>query len=247
MSEDIINFYEVIPEKFLLKVKNPYENEHKISLPLLAACVAGSGAGKTNWLLNFLEVMHDYQTFDRIVILCKNKDEPLYNALSEGLPDIEFHEIRSEKVKGKGTVLIGLPELDKFKKEQNTLIVFDDLVGEKNQEGIEQFYLRARKKNISCLYLSQSYFKMPKFVRLQLHMLFLLKLSSDKDLNLVLNEYAIGINKEELLAIYKYATREKFHFLTIHISAPLEKRYRLNFKTIVDISHNNSEEIFENN
>ena len=232
---DIINFYEVIPEKYLIRTRNPYFDQHHISLPALIGVIGGSGSGKTNWLANFLEQMHDFETFDKIVILCKNKDEPIYNALADALPKMEIHEIRSEKNKGRN-VLIGMPNLDEFKTDENNLIVFDDLVGERDQSQIEQFYLRCRKRNCSALYLSQSYFKMPIFVRLQLHMMFILKLSSDRDLNRILHEYAIGINHDQLLAIYRYATRQKLNFMTIHISAPLEQRYRINFNQIVDIS-----------
>jgi hypothetical protein len=179
--------------------------------------------------------MHDFDTFDKIIILCKNRDEPLYNALADALPKLEFHEIRSEKNKGRN-VLVGMPSIDEFKTDENNLVIFDDLVGEKDQSQIEQFYLRCRKRNCSALYLSQSYFRMPIFIRIQLHFLFILKLSSDRDLNRILHEYAIGVDHDELLAIYQYATRERFHFLTIHISAPLHQRYRLNFGTIVDIT-----------
>lgn len=230
----IINFYEVIPSKFLIQTRNPYFDQHHISLPLLAGVVGGSGSGKSNWLANFLEIMHDFETFDKIVILCKNRDEPIYNALCEALPKLEMHEVKTERSGGRN-VLTGIPNLDEFKTDENNLIVFDDLVGERDQSAIEQFYLRCRKRNCSAIYLSQSYFKMPKFVRLQLHMLFILKLSSDRDLNMILNEYAIGVNRDQLLAIYRYATRQKFHFMTIHISAPLEKRYRINFNQVVTI------------
>jgi hypothetical protein len=43
----------------------------------------------------------------------------------------------------------GLPEIDSFNKEQQRLLIFDDLVNEKNQSMICEAFIRARKKNCS--------------------------------------------------------------------------------------------------
>ena len=57
-------------------------------------------------------------------------------------------------------------------------------------------------------------------MRLQFSHLILLKLSSNRDLNLILSDYSLGVNREELADIYKDATRDKFHFLKISIDEP---------------------------
>lgn len=230
-----INFYEVIPSRFNRQVRNPYIDEHHISLPLLCGVVGSSGAGKTNWLANFLQLFRMFATFDTITIVLKNRDEPIYNALAEAYPQIVFCEIHTEKVRGKKT-LVGMPNIDDFKVEENNLVIFDDVVGESSQDQFEAYFLRARKRSCSCIYMSQSYFRMPIFVRLQCMMLFILKLSSDGDLNRILREYAIGINRDDLLAIYRYCTRTKFNFLTIDIKAEVDRRYRHNFLTVIDIN-----------
>ena len=43
----------------------------------------------------------------------------------------------------------------------------------------------------------------------------MLKLSSDRDLNLILSDFGLGVDKAVLLKIYKDATREKFNFLKV--------------------------------
>jgi len=53
-TSDIINFYNVIPKKYLEEVDNPNEHLHDIKIPFRMCIVAPSGSGKTNFLLNLL-------------------------------------------------------------------------------------------------------------------------------------------------------------------------------------------------
>ena len=232
-DEEIHNFYEHIPKKYLRSYPNPYLDDHGIKIPFMGLVVAGTGAGKSNLVMNLIDKFHGLATFPGgIWILTKNRDEPLYNALTEAIPEIVIREVRSEKTRV-GWTLTNLPDLDEeFKVSEASLIIFDDLVAEKEQAlvKIEQFYIRARKKGCSCLFLSQSYFKTPVTIRLNLHYLFLLKLSTDRDLKMILNEYTIGVYRSVLLAMYQFATRERFNFLLVDIAAPLQRRYRHNFR-----------------
>ena len=61
-------------------------------------------------------------------------------------------------------------------------------------------------------YLSQSFFEIPKIVRLQFSHLILLKLSSNRDLNLISSDYSLRIDKNQLAVIYKDGIQSKFHF-----------------------------------
>ena len=46
------------------------------------------------------------------------------------------------------------------------LVIFDDIVCEKNQAPLIDYFIRGRHKNCSVIYLSQSYYKTPKDIRL---------------------------------------------------------------------------------
>jgi len=46
------------------------------------------------------------------------------------------------------------------------LVIFDDFVCEKNQAPFIDYFVRVRHKNCSVTYLSQSYYKTPKDIRL---------------------------------------------------------------------------------
>ena len=92
------------------------------------------------------------------------------------------------------------PQVNKMPKDKQILCVFDDVVNysEKSQEIIKEYYIRGRKhgKGISMCYLSQSFFRIPKIIRLQCNYLILLKLGSKRDLNLILSDYGLGVNKD---------------------------------------------------
>jgi hypothetical protein len=122
-----------------------------------------------------------------------------------------------------------LPQLDKFDKEVNHLVVLDDLVLAKDQSRIENYYIRARKLNCSVIYISQSYFRIPKIIRQNLSYLVLLKLSGDRELRTILSEGGLGIDRDQLLALYNYATAERFNAFVVDYEAPIEKRYRKNW------------------
>ena len=174
----MVDFYKSMPKKFLLQSHNPNFKDHKLNLPFRMLFIGGSGAGKTQTLMNLIRIMNG--TFNNIHIITKNRDEPLYNYLES-------------KVDTGLTITEGIdsaPDLDNFDKKEQTLIVMDDLVLEKNQKQLEQYFIRARKLNCSLVYLSQSYFAVPKMIRMNLNYLIIKRLNTLQDLFRMLREYS---------------------------------------------------------
>ena len=132
--------------------------------------------------------------------------------------------------------LSNLPVLDKFDKKENHLVVFDDLVLAKDLTPVENYYIRARKMNCSVIFLSQSYFRIPKIIRNNCSYMVLLKLSGNREVNMILSEFGLGVSKEQLLAMYKTATAEKLVPLIIDLEAEPNRRFRKGFNTILDPS-----------
>ena len=153
---EIVDWYKKMPKKYLLKSHNPHFDRHHIKLPFRMIIAGNSGSGKTQTLLNLLYNMPN--TFEKIFIVTKNKDEPLYNFLEDKLGEdgLTIKEGISE-----------LPDVDSLDKTQNNLIVLDDLVNEpsKQQRPICDYFIRARKKNCSIIYISQSFYAVPKLIR----------------------------------------------------------------------------------
>ena len=54
-----------------------------------------------------------------------------------------------------------VPDPRELSSEKNYLMVFDDLLLEK-QNTCESYYVRGRHSNVDCFYLAQNYFKLPR-------------------------------------------------------------------------------------
>jgi hypothetical protein len=113
----------------------------------------------------------------------------------------------------------------------------DDLVLEANQKPLEEYFIRARKQNCSLIYISQSYYAVPKMIRKNLNYLVIKQLSSLQDLFRIMREYSLGDNKVQLKKIYDNATTDnRQDFLLVDLDAPPENRFRKNFNDIYEIS-----------
>jgi hypothetical protein len=220
-----INYYEHVPKELLKEPDNPNFNLHHLKLPFRMCVVAPSGSGKTNFVVNLIHMFCAGKgTFADILILTRNKAEPLYQWLEK---------------KGEDRILIkeglqNLPPLDKFDKDENHLIILDDLVLEKDLSRVEQYYIRCRKMGVTIIFLSQSFFKIPKLIRTNCNYLVILKLNGDRDCKLILTEFGLGVSKEAMVKIYEDCTREKFNFLLVDIEAPKEERLRHNFIKVLN-------------
>jgi len=220
----IINMYEKMPSEFKDEAENPNFHLHKLKLPFRMCIVAPSGSGKTNMLINLLALFSAGQgSFASITILTKNKDEPLYKWIGSKCDSIVIKE-----------GLSNTPQLDKFDKDFNHLVVFDDLVLSKDLSMVENYYIRARKLNCSVIFISQSFFRIPKIIRNNCSYMVLLKLSGQREVNLILSEFGLGVTKEELIAIYDYATQEKMTPLLIDMEASPDQRFRKGFLEIIN-------------
>jgi hypothetical protein len=222
---EIVNWYEKIPKEMLDTADNPNFHIHHLKIPFRMCVVAPSGSGKTNFLLNLIHLFSQGAkgTFADITIITRNKDEPLYNYLVSKCDQIQVKE-----------GIHNLPQLDKMDKKVNHLVCFDDLVLSKDQSAIENYYIRARKLNCSVIYLSQSYFRIPKIIRNNCSYMVILKLSGNREVNLILSEFGLGVSREQLIAMYEYATQEKFSPLLIDLEEDPFKRFRKGFSEILD-------------
>ena len=231
-NSDIINFYDVIPKKYIDEAVNHNYDLHNIKLPFRMIVVAPSGSGKTNFLLNLLRVFGQGKgTFTDVTIVTANKDEPLYNYLTGEHEQIVIKE-----------GVHNTPKLDDMDKKYNHLVVWDDLVLSKDLKSVENYYMRARKQNCSVVFLSQSYYDIPKFIRKNSSYLIILDLGGSKrEQTAILNEWSTDLDKDQLKAIYNDATSEHMRPLIITGGkVTRNEKYRKGFK-----DYYNLDEFFE--
>jgi hypothetical protein len=222
----IENMYEKIPKDLLDNADNPNFDLHRLKLPFRMCVVAPSGSGKTNFVLNLISIFSRGRgSFASCDIITRNKDEPLYRWLILKCDQINIKE-----------GMESIPSLDKMDKEINHLVIFDDLVLAKDQSRIENYYIRARKLNCSVIYLSQSYYRIPKIIRSNCNYMCILKLSGNREVKMILSEFGLGVSKEELLRLYTEATAEKFQPLIIDLDEEPPKRFRKGLTEIMNVA-----------
>jgi hypothetical protein len=206
-GDSMINFYEHKEiQKKMTKYHNPKFADTQIQIPARIGVVGPSSAGKSVWLLNYIAKSSD--TFGHIVVLYK-QSENLYEFLRDkiGSKNITFY-----------TKLTDLPAPNDLNLgNKQILLIFDDQVAEKNQQKIEEYYIRGRKigGGITMCYLSQNFYGIPTLIRRQFDYVIILKMSGQKDLKQIIANYSLGLDTEEIVKLYKDATKEKFNFLKI--------------------------------
>ena len=218
----LINFYDLKSVREMRDDShNPHFDQTNIDIPSRICIVGASGSGKSTCLMNF--ILKTPNTWGHITIVTKQQ-EPLYDYLEKQL-------------KGKNiTIHYDLNKLEEPKdfpnKELQNLLIFDDMIAEKNQRKIVDYFIRGRKigQGITCFYLSQSYYQVPKTIRTQLSYIWLVKIGQKRDLNLILADSGGLVDKTTLMQLYTDATREKFNFLKINLNTvDMNKKFSKNF------------------
>ena len=109
---------------------------------------------------------------------------------------------------------------DYKKKKRKILIIFDNMIShvmsDRRAEQIFKYlFIRCRKLNISLCFLTQSYFSVPKDVRLNCTHYILFKLNNKRELQNIVINHSADIDYKDFIKIYRDCTKELFNFLTI--------------------------------
>ena len=117
-------------------------------------------------------------------------------------------------------------------RKRKILIVFDDMIADitsnkKLQAIIEELFIRCRKLKI--VFITQSYFSVPKDVRLNLTH-FIMKINNRIELKNIATDHSADIDYQDFKKIYRECTKEPYNFLTIDTTLPASDplRFRKN-------------------
>ena len=102
-------------------------------------------------------------------------------------------------------------------KKNKILIVFDDMIADLIQNRklnsiVTELFIRGRKLNISLVFITQSYFKVPKDVRLNTSHFFIAKIPNKRKLQQIAINHSSDINTEGFANIYRKCTAELYLF-----------------------------------
>ena len=119
--------------------------------------------------------------------------------------------------------------------ENENLNVFDDMIADimankKFQAIINEQFIRWRKLNNSLVFITQSYFSVPKDVRLNLAHYLIMKINNKRELQNIAINHSADIDYNDFVKIYRECTGKLNYFLTIDITLPASDPLRFRKK-----------------
>ena len=219
----MINFDDYTNENIIEhNSKWPYIPDHPYRILIIGA----SGSGKTNALLN---LMNNQPDIDKIYLYAKDPYEAKYQYLINkrekvGLDHFDDPKAFIEYSNDMQDVHKNINDYNP-RKNRKVLIVFDDMIADminnkKLDSIVTEFFIRGRKLNISIAFITQSYFKVPKNVRLNSTHFFIMKIPSKRELQQIVLNHSSDIDFKDFIKIYKKYTKELYSFLVTDTTLP---------------------------
>ena len=125
------------------------------------------------------------------------------------------------------------------KRKRKILVVFDDVLADsmtnkRFQAIIKELFIRCRiisLLNISLVFITQYYFRVPKDVRLNSTYFLIMKIHNKRELQQIAIDHSADIDYKDFLRIYRKCTNGPYSFLTIDTALPADNPmgFRKNF------------------
>ena len=229
---------------------NENKKEHNLNWPHIPdhpyriLIIGGSGTGKTNALLNLI---NNQQDINEIYLYAKDPYEDKYQYLINKRESVGLKHFNDPKA------FIGYSNdmhdvyknIDNYNlnKENKILIVFDDMIAvminnKKLNSIVTELFIRGRKLNISLIFITQSYFKVPKDFRNNSTHFFVMKIQNKRELMQIAINHSSDINTKDFIEIYRKCTDKPYSFLVIDTTLPSNNslRFRKNLN-ITDVDN----------
>ena len=202
--------------------KWPYIPDH----PYRILIIGGSGSGKINALLNLIKKRDD---IDNIFLYAKDVSEPKYEFLIKKREDAGIKHLNDSNafIECSNTMDDVYENIDDCNPSRKTkiLIVFGDMIedimtNKKFRVIIKELFIRCRKLNISLVFITQSYFFVPKDVRLNSTHYLIMKINNKRELQNIAINHSADIDYKDFVKIYRECTKKPYSFLTIDTRLP---------------------------
>ena len=192
--------------------KWPYIPDH----PYRILIIGGSGSGKTNTLLNLINEQKD---IDKIYLYAKDLNESKYEYLIKNRENAGIKHLNDSKafIECSNTMNDVYENIDNYnpKRKRKILIVFDDMIADiminkKFQSIIKELFIRCRKQNISLVFITQSYFSVPKDVTSNSTHYLIIKINNKRELKNIATNHSADIDYKDFMEIYRECTKEPY-------------------------------------
>ena len=105
----------------------------------------------------------------------------------------------------------------------------------KNKRIIKELFCRARKINVSIVFITQSYFRALKDARLNSTHYILMQIGNKKELKRIAEEKSGHLDYKDFLKIYNYCTREPYSFMLIDRRPTASVTFKKDFDEPIDL------------
>ena len=213
------------------------KNDNK-NWPYRMLIIGPSGSGKTNALLNLIQ-KDNGNLIDRIYLYAKDLEEPEYQFLTKNRKNAGIKNLNNPIafIKYSNTVDDVHQNIGDYivKRKIKVLIVFDDMIADIMtnkifQAIIKELFIRCRKLNVALVFITQSYFSVPKEVRLNSTHYLIMKIHKKTELQQISNNHSADVDCKEFLEIYKNCTKKPYSFFTIDTTLPPDNPLRFRKK-----------------
>ena len=212
------------------------KNENKVNnWPFRMLIIGPSGSGKTNTLLHLINNLHP---IDKIYLYAKDLSERKYEFLinkreQAGIKNLNDPKAFIEYLDDMDDVLDDINIYNK-NRDKKVLIVFGDMIADieynKNSKRIiKELFYRARKINVSIVFITQCYFRALKDGRLNSTLYIFMKIGNKKELKSIAEEKSSHLDYKDFLKMYNYCTSEPYSFMTIDARSNATMVFRKNF------------------
>ena len=198
--------------------------------------IGGSGSGKTNALLNLINEQND---IDKIYLYARDLNEPKYKILIKKRKDAGIKHLNDpnafiECSNTMDDVYENIHDYNSSRKRK-ILIVFDDMIADimtnkKFQTIIIELFVRCRKLNISLVFITQSYFSVPKDVKLNSTHYLIIKINNRIELKNIGIDHSADIDYNDFIKICRKCTKKPFNSLAIDTTFPASDPLRFRKK-----------------
>ena len=172
-----------------------------------------TGSGKTNLLYHML--MRPLLYYDQIHLYAKNLEQAKYKDMIQKLNDIS-NSVGYDVIVYSNDQIVPVDSL--MDDESQKIVIFDDFICDKNQKPLIEYFIGGRHKNCSVIYLSQSFYKTPKDIRLNCSHFCVYDFPSNNEQSLISRE--LGVDK----GTYIKATKKPYSFLYVDRPTKVVKR-----------------------
>ena len=182
--------------------------------------------GKTSILLNLINEQHD---IGKIYFYARDLNKPKYEIPNKKHKDAGIKHLNDpnafiECSNIMDDVYENINDYNPIRKRKK-LFVSDDMIAyittnKKFQDIIKELFIRCRKLTVSLVFITQSYFSVPKDVRLNSTHNLTMKINSKRELQNIAINHSADIDYGDFIKIYRECTKEPYNFLTIDTTLP---------------------------